>query len=121
MRCVALLLSMACVSAASLAAQTPAFEVASIKRNQSGDTSTFLNILPDGRFRAFNATVRDLIRAGYGFNYQAFHIVGGPSWIDTEHFDVDAKPDGAAPPEQIALMVRAMLVERFMLNLQKET
>jgi uncharacterized protein (TIGR03435 family) len=101
-------------------AQTPAFEVASVKANGSGGHDIFINVLPDGRYRAVNATMRELIRSAYGFDYQMFQIVDGPSWIDTERFDIDAKPAQAATPEQVALMARTLLADRFKLVLRKE-
>jgi len=101
-------------------AQTPSFEVASVKVNRSSRGDIFINVLPDGRYRAFNATARELIRSAYGFDYQMFQIVDGPSWIDTDRFDIDAKPQESATAEQVALMTRTLLADRFKLVLRKE-
>jgi uncharacterized protein (TIGR03435 family) len=51
-------------------------------------------------------------------------IVGGPSWIDNDHFDVEAKPEGDARqilPEQMQLMVQSLLEDRFQLKAHPET
>jgi uncharacterized protein (TIGR03435 family) len=101
-------------------AQTPAFEVASVKANRSGGSDIFINVLPDGRYRAFNAPTRELIRSAYGFDYQMFQIVDGPSWIDTDRFDIDAKPAQAATGEQVKVMTRTLLADRFKLVFRKE-
>jgi len=98
-----------------------AFEVASVKPNRSGSSDMFFNVLPDGHFRAVNGTVREIIRSAYGFDYQMFQIVDGPEWIDGDRFDIDAKPSGAAAPDQVALMTRSLLADRFRLVLRKES
>jgi hypothetical protein len=71
------------------------FEVASIKRNPSGDMRASMQALPGG-YRAVNAPLRLLIRDAYAL--QGFQIVGGPSWLDSERYDIAAKiPDALRP------------------------
>ncbi len=78
-----------------------------------------------GTFRAQNSTVRNLIRAAY--EVKAFQVVGGPSWIDTEHYDITAKPHVAAAQPQgdewpeMALMLQSLLEERFKASLHQES
>src|SRR5262249_20606157 len=43
----------------------PAFEVASVKPNKSGDGRVLFSVQPGGRFTATNVTVRMLIRNAY--------------------------------------------------------
>ena len=74
----------------------PAFEVASVKPNKSGDGDSRLGIQPGGRFIATNVSLRMLIRSAY--QLQEFQIVGGPGWIDSERFDIMAKAEGDFPP-----------------------
>jgi uncharacterized protein (TIGR03435 family) len=116
-------------------AQTPAqpgpqFEVASIKPNKSGDGRVMLGVQPGGRFTATNVPLRLLIRNAY--QLQDFQIVGGPSWIADERFDIVAKaesgdgigdPFRADPngqPSRGQLMIRALLAERFKLVVHNE-
>jgi uncharacterized protein (TIGR03435 family) len=47
--------------------------------------------------------------------------VGGPSWIDSELFDIDARATGEPSYDQIRLMVRRLLAERFNLKVHQET
>ena len=114
-----------------LAAQTPAspaFDVASIKPNNSGDGRVMMQNQP-GRFTATNITLRILIRNAY--QLQEFQISGGPSWLTSDHFDVVAKiPDTfrdlppATPlsgPGPLQLMIRSLLAERFKLVVHTET
>jgi len=120
---------------AALAAQTPqsapapAFEVASIKPNNSGDGRVMMQVQP-GRYQATNVTLRLLIRNAY--QLQDFQITGGPSWLSSDHFDIIAKmPDGFQPPAgppapgsgpgPVQLMLRALLAERFKLVVRNET
>jgi bla regulator protein BlaR1 len=70
------------------------FEVASVKPNKSGSQRSPSMILPGGRFTATNNTVRALILNAY--QIPPYLLSGGPSWIDSEGYDVEAKPaDGA--------------------------
>ena len=104
-------------------AQTPAarsqFEVASIKRNMTGDLSRGMR--PGiGRLSISNMTVKDLLTVA--FQVRDFQISGGPSWIDSEHYDIEAKADANAPPKQIAEpMLQALLEDRFKLKVHRET
>jgi uncharacterized protein (TIGR03435 family) len=105
----------------------PQFEVASIKANKSGDGRVMLGFQPGGRFNATNVTLRLLIRNAY--QLQDFQIVGGPSWMTDDHFDIVAKAEdgaiGGPPPAQgqpsaIQLMMRSLLAERFKLVVHEE-
>ena len=70
-------------------------------------------------------TVRDVIRFAYAV--QPFQIEGGPSWIDSERFDVLAKVEGEIPllpPGQVGpvqVMTQNLLAERFKLKVRRET
>src|SRR5262249_17917423 len=51
-------------------------------------------------------------------------IVGGPSWIDSDRYDIQAKADcsgGVLSREQTQLMVQSMLEDRFQLKAHMET
>lgn len=106
----------------------PAFEVASVKPNNSGDGRVMFANQPGGRFTATNVTLKLLIRNAY--QLQDFQIVGGPSWINSDHFDIVAKAEEGTPletpsldrtgPTRIQLMIRALLAERFQLAVHNE-
>jgi uncharacterized protein (TIGR03435 family) len=102
------------------AAQTPSFEVASVRRNTSGDGFTGLQMQPGGRLTFTNAAVRMLITRAY--NVQNFQIVGGPDWLTSERYDITAKaPEGSTSPGQSNLMLQSLLADRFKLVLHRET
>ena len=70
----------------------PAFEVASIKPNNSGDGRVMIGGQPGGRFTASNVPLKLLIRQAY--QLQDFQIIGGPSWIASDRYDIVAKAEG---------------------------
>lgn len=110
----------ALVATASLAAQEPSFDVASIRPSQSTQASD-IRPTPFGRFTATNATTKSLILRAYGL--VDAQLIGAPSWLDGEHFDIDARV-ATAPPggaEALIPMVRTLLVERFKLKAHPET
>jgi uncharacterized protein (TIGR03435 family) len=77
-----------------------------------------IQALPGG-YRAVNAPLRLLIRDAYAL--QGFQLVGGPSWLDSERFDILAKAEGNPTPDQERLMLRTLLAERFALSVHAET
>jgi bla regulator protein BlaR1 len=102
------------------------FEVASVKPNKSGSLRSTGWIFPGGRFTATNNTVRALILNAYN-QIPPYLLSGGPSWIDSEAYDVEAKPaDGAIPPglrgrplwDKTRTMLRALLADRFHLEIR---
>jgi uncharacterized protein (TIGR03435 family) len=74
---------------------------------------------PGGRFTAVNVPVRMLIRNAY--QLQDAQLIGGPTWITTEKFDINAKAEGNPTSAQLQEMLRALLVERFGLVLHQES
>ena len=97
----------------------PSFEVASVKRNTSG--SLIVNTTIEGnRYVATNLSVKDLLATAYA-PLPRSRMVGGPSWINTDRFDIVATMEGAPTPPEIFEMVRSLLVERFRLAAHSET
>ena len=119
-----------CASIAHAQSSRPQFEVASVKPNNSGSFSSRSSTDGDsGYFRAVNVTLKSLTLSAYRlFDFQ---LVGGPDWITTARFDIEAKVDRAAlplpkttPPGQpdvMSLMVQSLLQERFQLKTHLET
>jgi uncharacterized protein (TIGR03435 family) len=71
-----------------------------------------------GRFSARNATLQRLVFEAWQIPYS--RITGGPAWIGTEEYDIDAKPANPASPAQLRLMLRALLIDRFKLAIRLE-
>ena len=99
------------------------FEVASVKPNKSGDQASSSFVRPGGRYTATNVTLRMLMRSAYGVHDD--QIVGGPSWTNSDRFDIVAKAEGNQPTsifrDQARLMLRSVLADRFKLVLHNET
>jgi uncharacterized protein (TIGR03435 family) len=112
------------VSPLSLHGQTPqqpSFEVASVKANTSGVPQTG-GRLAGASFSMINETLWRLIGEAYG-DGQALprhQIVGGPGWMDTDRFDVDAVASAPLDRRTAALMLRHLLAERFKLAAHTE-
>lgn len=95
------------------------FEVASIKRNLSASGQVTRGMQPGGRVTFINTPVRQLILVAYGL--QPFQLIGGPSWLTSDRFDVIASAGTTATPEQLNLMLRSLLADRFNLKAHTET
>src|SRR5262245_57368711 len=96
-----------------------AFEVASIKPNRSGSESSTLNIQPGGRWTGVNITAQALILRAY--RIQPSQLIGAPDWVSAERFDVIATAPTGTPQEQMPVMVRALLADRFKLAVHQES
>src|SRR5688572_17386429 len=99
-------------------APQPTFEVASIRRNESGSGGSGLNVRPGGAFTATNYSLARLVQ--YAYNMSESQIVGGPDWIRSDRFDVTARAAADVPRDQIALMVQSLLRDRFKLRLRPD-
>ena len=64
-----------------------AFEVASVKPNKAEGGSA-IDSSP-GRFVATGIQLRILIREAY--RVRNFQIAGGPNWVNTDRWDIEAK------------------------------
>jgi bla regulator protein BlaR1 len=119
-------------------AAIPAFAVVSIKANKAATESLKTGkgiirqrmMINPGELTATGNTLRELIRFFDGV--EAFQITGGPDWLKSEIYDVEAKADQPsrdvlnklAPKEQDAVnqhMLEALLADRFKLVLHHET
>src|ERR1039457_4103243 len=65
------------------------FDAADIHASNSTDQWVSLGVLPDGHVRSHNATLRMIIAAAY--NVDVDGVSGGPAWLDSERFDINAK------------------------------
>ena len=99
--------------------QTPSFEVASVKPNNSGSRASSSRSLPGGGFTATNIPLRLLILQAY--RIKGFQLTGGPDWLDSARFDIAARAPENARPDELLPMLRALLADRFKLVAHKET
>jgi len=115
-----------CAALAALAQTTsptqpmPSFEVASVKPaaplNMNGGRGRGGRGSP-GQVMFTNAPMTRLLMSAYGVKkYQ----ISGPSWMDTERFDIVAKLPEGAKREDGNLMLQNLLAERFKLSVHRE-
>src|SRR4051794_5055313 len=83
----------------------PEFDVASVKSGDSGRPGG-VGFRPGGNFTANNASLQKLI--GFAYDVRNHQISGGPVWLDSAPFNIEAKAAGAAPipggPEGAAMV-----------------
>ena len=116
-----LLVFVAVTAAVSAQSPTkPAFEVAAIRPNKSADAVPRIGF-PPGRFEAVAATVQQLISYAYADRQplRSSQIIGAPSWIGTERFDI-AAVIATGPSRSPNEMLRALLAERFRLTVHSD-
>jgi uncharacterized protein (TIGR03435 family) len=106
-----------------LLAQSPAFEVASVKPTNSanmgyeGSARFDVRTVP-GSLMVRHSSLADCIEWAYGVQGQQ---VSGPAWLGTERYEIAAKAAEHVPPQQLKLMLQALLAERFHMALHRET
>src|SRR5262245_36118787 len=88
------------------------FEVASVKTDTSGAGASIA--FTPGRVTARGIVLEILIMNA--FNVRSFQLQGGPRWIGSDRFEVDAKWPTNANPKQAPEMLQALLAERFKLK-----
>jgi uncharacterized protein (TIGR03435 family) len=117
--------------ASAVAVEKPlSFEVASIKPSRPDDTGQDWDDFP-GRLSIENYTLRRIVQSAYRLKSES-QVLGGPKWIDKEHFDITAKADDAETEKMRNLngerwvhersqMLQSLLAERFQLKVSRST
>jgi uncharacterized protein (TIGR03435 family) len=100
-------------------AARPEFEVASIRLNTDGNPNRNLGMASADRVRVTNLPVRFIIR--FAFNVQDFQISGGPGWMNTDNYDINAKAPTNIAFQQIRPYLQTLLEDRFKLAVHHET
>lgn len=141
-RTAALAILLLCISIASTplrsqtAVQTQSFQSASVKSSRSTAEGS-ISIERTG-FEAENQSVKALI--SFAYDIPDFQVVGGPEWINTAGFDIDAtgfpttlqllpqkwgqETYAVAVEQQRSIvrgMLRQLLADRFQLHIHNET
>jgi uncharacterized protein (TIGR03435 family) len=116
-KCIAALLFWAAAIPAS--PQSPAFDAASIKPSKVGtDSSSWNSRL--GYLVMKNQSLQRLVAIAYGFTDEQ-RVLGGPKWVGSDRFDVEARAVGPAKDPELLLMLQNLLAERFHLAVHRET
>ncbi|HEY4087787.1 MAG TPA: TIGR03435 family protein, partial [Bryobacteraceae bacterium] len=97
----------------------PSWEAATIKLSDPERQGIGINM--NGRnFSTHNTTLRDLLTFTYGLHPN--QILGAPGWVETDKFDLAARPDTPGMPSdlQIKSMMKKLIAERFKLKFHTE-
>ena len=116
-------------SAQDTVAVAPSYATVSIKPDKSGLQRQGLKLGP-GELIVTNETLQMMIRDAFQIEFDQIH--GGPDWLNTERYDVQAKVDKSAleklknlGQEQGDLeqrrMLQALLADRFRLAVHRDT
>jgi len=95
----------------------PSFEAASLKASTGNETSRS-NETTTGRLVQRNQTLHNLIAVA--FDVKDYQVTGGPNWMDSDTYDVDAKASGPAGETELYGMLQTLLAERFHLEVHRE-
>jgi bla regulator protein blaR1 len=107
------------------AAAIPGFGVASIKVNRTGERNSGFRRFTGGELNTLNITLKMLIAFAYAIPED--RVLQGPGWLDSEKYDILAKPDRGAGQAvdlsmgAIRVRTQALLADRFKLVLHKDT
>lgn len=111
------------LSLATARAQSPAFDVASVKPSPPSVSDRIdinLGTLSHGVITLTNTTLSECVQYAYGLVSE--DQIDGPDWIRDRHLRVDiaAKTSPDTPLDQVLLMMQALLTERFHMQIHRE-
>jgi uncharacterized protein (TIGR03435 family) len=98
----------------------PVFAAASLKPSDPSAQGKGFTVR-GSQFMTINTSLSDMIVFAYGVHPR--QIVGGPAWLESDKYDLVAKPDGEGTPNdrQWKVMVQKMLADRFKLTFHHDT
>lgn len=98
----------------------PAFSLADVHLSEHSNTPTTRGgQLHGDRYTIRQATMTNLIARAYGL--EDTYVLGGPAWLDLDRFDIVAQAPRTTSPDDIKLMLRALLADRFKLVTHSDT
>jgi uncharacterized protein (TIGR03435 family) len=115
-----LLIHLSIVAFAQSQPPPSSFEAASVRPSQrevGPDYNNQITYSPAG-FNGKNVTLKRLVAEAW---HCQLNQVSGPPWLDHNEYDIAARASEGATKEQIQLMLRALLVDRFHLKQHSET
>jgi uncharacterized protein (TIGR03435 family) len=101
-------------------AQAPSFDVATIKATPPDFNGGMFETMRGRQYTVRNYTARDLLVTAFRLHRSA--VFGGPTWIETDKYDIDAVTSGDELPSRDAraVMLRELLRVRFNLAVHLE-
>lgn len=102
----------------ALRAQSPTFEVATVKLNRSGSGGANFPRLTNGTLAAQNVSLKMMLQSAYGLSSLR---ITGPDWLDSDRFDLGGKAPQGVPDTEFMPMLQSLLKERFQLAVHYES
>jgi uncharacterized protein (TIGR03435 family) len=108
----------------SCQAQSPAFDVATVKMGGPVEANGMINIntgkILNGVVTLANATLSDCLKFAYSLTTDI--QISGPEWINDKQvrFEVTGKAAAETPDNQLRLMLQGLLTERFRIAMHTE-
>jgi len=121
LRSAACLTFTACLLAQNTARIPPdlQFDVASFKPSEVQGPAGGIRPAPGGqRYQATNCPIKLMIQVAY--RLKAEQIIGGPAWLDTDRYDMEAKAEKPSTAEELHVMLMNLLVERAQLKFHRD-
>jgi uncharacterized protein (TIGR03435 family) len=98
-------------------AGAPAFEVASVKLTANPEPYHWE--MSPGHLRLRSINLKQCVITAY--QVHDFQVSGGPAWAESDRYDIDGNADGPARRDQLLVMLRTLLADRFHLVLQTKS
>ncbi|MEP7353233.1 MAG: TIGR03435 family protein [Acidobacteriota bacterium] len=118
---IAVFLTLATLPAFGQSEDKPRFLAADVHVNaKTGNQGTRPPTARGDFYEIKNATMADLINYAYDLG-NTNKVVGGPSWLEMDHYDVAAKQPQQTAPDKQRLMLQSLLAERFKLVSKEDT
>jgi uncharacterized protein (TIGR03435 family) len=95
--------------------ESPRFDAASVKPSFS---DSVMNVKPFPNRLTADATLQILMQYAYGV--QLFQLLGGPRWLTSARYEIDATADAPVARDRLFVMLQALLEDRFQLRTHRE-
>jgi uncharacterized protein (TIGR03435 family) len=95
------------------------FEVASVKPSAPGGLGGIIRAMPGNqRYHGENMPLLTMMTVAYSVTNR--QIAGGPDWMATDRFDIEAKASRPRSIAELDVMLQHLLEDRFQLKLRRE-
>jgi uncharacterized protein (TIGR03435 family) len=103
----------------SAQASRPTFEVASVKKQTQRIASIPAGLFtPSPVLHWTNATIASMLL--FAYNVNSYELIGGPDWIRTDLFEINARAASEVSEDEKRLMVQSLLEDRFKQVVRKD-
>jgi len=130
-RRIALGVAAAVAGIGTVAAQPrPAFAVTSVKPAASDERGINIQFLRSGRLVISGFPLQMVVAIAYHLPFQSSRLSGGPDWVRSSRYDIEATAEPGAIPaglsavareQKMRLMLQSLLADRFKLAMRTET